>query len=367
MAAVITRMLALAVAVWLSQTCQAQASIEQLIEQTGIKAGAVAMRDHPGWRPPQKIVVRNIGLPVDQLQALLPDVQVVAVGSEAEALAHVSGADALIGWCTERLVSAGERLAWVQIYGAGAERCMPVGRIADKSVVLTNMQKMASPVIAEHMIAMMMSLARGLPQFARAMPEGQWLKGGAVARQMQTIAGKKLLVVGLGGIGTEIARRAAALGMRVSGTRRSSRHGPAFIERIGLADELLDLAADADYVINALPLTQDTNRLFDAAFFASSKRGVYFLSVGRGRSVVTEDLVAALESGQVAGAGLDVTEPEPLPNDHPLWQMDNVMITPHVSASGGSRERHIVLLKENLRRFAVGEPLLNVVDPDQGY
>ncbi|MEM9531142.1 MAG: D-2-hydroxyacid dehydrogenase [Pseudomonadota bacterium] len=360
-------MLLIAVGVWLAQSGYAQTSIEELIEQTGVKAGNVAMRDHPGWREPQKIVLRNIGLPLERLQALLPDVEIVAVGTEAEALAHVSGADAVLGWCTDRLVAAGERLTWVQIYGAGAERCMPIERIADKSIVLSNMQKMSSPIIAEHMVAMMMSLARGLPQYARGMPEGQWLKGGAITQQMQTIAGKKLVVVGLGGIGTEIARRAAALGMRVSGTRRSSREGPAFVERVGLADELMDLVADADYIINALPLTQDTNRLFDATFFAGTKPGVYFLSVGRGRSVVTEDLVSALESGQVGAAGLDVTEPEPLPSDHPLWQMDNVLISPHVSAAGGSRDRHMVLLTENLRRFAAGEALLNVVDPDEGY
>ena len=107
--------------------------------------------------------------------------------------------------------------------------------------------------------------------------------------------------------------------------------------------------------------------LFDADFFAAAKRGTHFLNVGRGRTVVTDALVAALQSGQVAGAGLDVTEPEPLPADHPLWQMDNVIITPHVSSRGGNRERHQIVLLENLKRFVTGDALFNVVDPDLGY
>jgi phosphoglycerate dehydrogenase-like enzyme len=184
---------------------------------------------------------------------------------------------------------------------------------------------------------------------------------------MQSIAGKTMLVVGLGGIGTEVARRAAALDMRVIGTRRSSREGPEFVDYVGLSDELLELAAEADFIANTLPLTAETTGLLDEKFFNAAKRGAILLNVGRGRTVVTDDLVAALESGQIGGAGLDVTDPEPLPADHPLWQMDNVLITPHVAGRGGARVRHGILLKENLRRFAAGEALLNVVDPELGY
>ncbi len=155
--------------------------------------------------------------------------------------------------------------------------------------------------------------------------------------------------------------------MRVVGTRRSSREGPEFVDYVGLSDELPDLAAEADFIVNALPLTDETTGLFNAEFFAGAKQGAFFINVGRGKTVVTADLVDALESGQLAGAGLDVTEPEPLPSRHPLWQMDNVIITPHVSARGGNRIRHNMLATENLRRFIAGEPLLNVVDAAAGY
>ena len=122
-----------------------------------------------------------------------------------------------------------------------------------------------------------------------------------------------------------------------------------------------------DFIVNALPLTPATTGLFDQHFFAAAKRGAHFINVGRGRTVVTEDLVAALRDGSVAGAGLDVTEPEPLPDDHPLWQFDNVIITPHVASRGANTVRHKLLTIENLRRFVAGDALLNVVDPNLGY
>ena len=136
---------------------------------------------------------------------------------------------------------------------------------------------------------------------------------------------------------------------------------------MGLSHELNDLAASADVIVNALPATDATLDLFDAEFFSTAKAGAIFINVGRGNTVVTDALLSALESGRISGAGLDVTEPEPLPSNSPLWQRDDVIITPHVSSSGGELERHAVLLRENVRRYIAGEPLLNVVDPEKGY
>jgi phosphoglycerate dehydrogenase-like enzyme len=120
-------------------------------------------------------------------------------------------------------------------------------------------------------------------------------------------------------------------------------------------------------IINALPLTSETDGLFDKTFFDAAKPGVFFINVARGASVVTDDLVAALRDGRVAGAGLDVTDPEPLPADHPLWRMPNVIITPHIAWYGNNRERQVALAQENIRRFIAGDPLLNIVDPSKGY
>jgi phosphoglycerate dehydrogenase-like enzyme len=345
----------------------AQSDISELTEQTGIEAGGVALRDMPGWRAPSKIVVRDIGISPNEIQGLMPGVEVIAARNEADAIANAEGADAIIGWCSERVISAATDAIWAQIFSAGAERCMSTARIKNGSVVLTNMQKMSSPVIAEHVIALTLGLARQLPHYAGNMTSGEWRRSSGITGGMQSVAGKTMLVVGLGGIGTEVARRAAALDMRVIGTRRSSREGPEFVEYVGLSNELLELAATADFIVVTLPLTAETTGLLDGEFFKAVKRGAVLINVGRGGTIVTDDLVAALESGQIAGAGLDVTDPEPLPADHPLWQMDNVLITPHVAGRGGNRVRHAILLKENLRRFAAGDALLNVVDPELGY
>lgn len=363
----LSRILVLAAGLILAGSTAAQSNIDELIEQTGIEAGDVALRDMPGWHEPKKVVMPNVGLSQEELDKLLPGVEVVVVRSRSEVLANVEGADALIGSCYRDLIDAAEDAIWIQVFSAGVDRCVGADRVANGSAVLTNMQKMSAPVIGEHVVALSLSLARRIPQFAKEMSTGEWHRNTDMSDGMMSVTGKTMLVVGLGGIGTEAARRAAALGMRVTGTRRSSREGPDFVQYVGLSDERFKLAAEADFIVNALPLTPETTGLFDAEFFNAAKKGAFFINVGRGPTVVTDDLVAALESGQLAGAGMDVTDPEPLPADHPLWQMDNVIITPHVSGRDSNRARHLILLKENLRRFAAGDALLNVVDPQLGY
>lgn len=346
---------------------RAEVSIERLIEEADLQEGPVASRDLAGWRSPQKLIVRGGEDLVAPLQAEFPGVRLVAAPSVAEALAEVGDADAIIGYCADELIAPADKLVWVQIFSAGVEHCLTVEAIASGDVLLTNMQKMASPVIGEHAIAMMLSLTRGLAQQARSMPEGIWNRDVGDDIGMMSVDGKTVLVVGLGGIGKAAAKRAAALGMRVIATRNSSRSGPDYVDYVGLSDELLELAAQADVVINALPLTPDTRGLFDKEFFDAVKPGVFFVNVARGASVVTDDLVAALVDGRVAGAGLDVTDPEPLPAEHPLWQMPNVIITPHIAWYGNNRERQLALARENIRRFIAGDALLNVVDPQRGY
>ncbi len=185
---------------------------------------------------------------------------------------------------------------------------------------------------------------------------------------MFSIEGKTVLVVGLGGIGTEVAKRAHALGMTVTAVRASGHEGPDYVSYVGLPSELRRLAGTADFIVNTTPLTAATTNLFDAKFFDACKKGAYFFNVGRGRSVVQADLVAALRSGQIAGAGLDVTEPEPLPADDPLWKLQNVILTPHVSAASDLGQTvRLEILKENLRRYVAGEKMLSVVDVAKGY
>ncbi|MFT5350657.1 MAG: phosphoglycerate dehydrogenase-like enzyme, partial [Gammaproteobacteria bacterium] len=259
-------------------------------------------------------------------------------------------------------------LKWVQYFSAGVERCTDNPVFIDKGVMLTNMKGVYGPGIAEHVIAMMLTLSRGLHQFQREQIKGQWNRGLASEYPLQEVRGKTMLIVGLGGIGSEIAWRASALGMRVIATRNSKHDKPEFVDYVGLANELLTLVGQADVIVNAAPLTSSTLGLFDNHFFSQLKPSAYFINIGRGKSVVTDDLVEALKTGKLAGAALDVVEPEPLPADHVLWQMPNVIITPHISGhSDLVMNRYWIFIRENLRRYVKGERMLNVVNIQKGY
>ena len=286
----------------------------------------------------------------------------------AEAVRLAPAADAALGFCSAELLAAGPGIRWIQSYSAGVERCVALPAVRERGILLTNMQRIAGPVMAEHVMAMMLAWARGLHFYIPERMAGRWTREMPPPGRMLTLEGKTVLVVGLGGIGVEVARRAHALGMRVIATRASGRAGPEFVNYVGLPDELLKLAGQADFVVNTVPLTPATTGMFDAKFFAAVKHGAFFVNVGRGGSVVQGELVAALRSGQLGGAGLDVTDPEPLPADSPLWSMQNVILTPHVSANSdvGDEARFAIGI-ENLRRYVAGEKMLSVVDVAKGY
>jgi phosphoglycerate dehydrogenase-like enzyme len=346
------------------------AAVANMVKTLGIRESATPMREMPGWTVPQKVVVR-LDTPerLPALQAVAPGVDLVAVFSADEAVAAVSDAQVLIGFCSDELVSAAPELIWVQVFSAGVERCVSSPAMQSGNKILTNGQRIASPALAEHAIAMMMALIRGLDVYHDNQLKGTWQRNVSLGSgEFMELEGRTVLVVGLGGIGTQTARRAHALGMRVTATRNSSREGPPYVDYVGLSDELHGLATQADVVINTAPLTTQTRGMFDAKFFSAMKPTAYFISVGRGASTVTADLISALESGEIAGAGLDVTDPEPLPEGHPLWSAPRVIISPHTAArSDKSRDRLYLLVQENLRRYVAGEPLLSVVDIERGY
>ena len=247
------------------------------------------------------------------------------------------------------------------------DRCLSIPGFEHLKVV-TNSQKAASETIAEHGIAMMLMLTRNLHNYHKAQMNSEWVRDEIESPASVSVQNKTVLVLGLGGIGSQSAQRAHALGMRVIGTRNSSRTGPDYVDYVGLSNEMNELAAQADVVINALPLTDATRGIVGYEFFDSLKDGAYYVSVGRGATTDTSALMAALESGKVSGAGLDVTDPEPLPADHGLWQMPNVIITPHtVAVSDASSNNTLMIARENLRRYVTGEKLLNLVDLNRGY
>ena len=344
-------------------------AIAALVGQLGLVESPTPVRDRPGWKPPTKVLVWAVEPELmPQLQSVAPGVELLAARDAAEGAKLAAGADAAIGFCTPEVLAAGTGIRWIQSFSAGVERCVAIPALRERDILLTNMQRVAAPVMAEHVLAMMLAFARGLDFYIPERAAASWTRELPPPAKMLTLEGKTVLVVGLGGIGTEVAKRAHALGMRVIATRASGREGPPYVAYVGLPDELRKLAAQADFVVNTVPLTPATTRLFDAAFFAAMKPRGYFFNVGRGQSVVQDDLVAALRSGHLAGAGLDVTDPEPLPKSSPLWQLPNVIITPHVSAASdvGDAAR-FAIVRENLRRYVAGEKMLSVVDVAKGY
>ena len=361
----------------LAHSESASPAAQTVIEELNLTESTKPIAEHAGWNP-KRVVVMLIPTLVStsdnfetELQKAAGDVELVfdRSGSFVPAPELLIGTDGVIGFCTPPMLkNADARLLWVHNYSVGMEYCKGASDTQLEDIVFTNNKRLSGPAIAEHTIAMLMALTHNLPAYQRAQGKGKWQRELSAGVTFGELKGKTLLVVGLGGIGTEIAWRAHGLGMRVIAIRRSSHEGPDYVDYVGLTDELHSMAATADVIANALPLTPETTGVFDKAFFDAVKPGAIFLSVGRGKNTITGDLIAALESGKLFGAGLDVTDPEPLPAGNPLWHLPNVIITPHVSATGAdANRRQKIIAVENLRRYVAGEPMFNVVDMSRGY
>ena len=340
-------------------------TIDQLIVRHGLRENNIASRDIKGWQKPGRILVR-VDSPerLQWMQQAVPDVELVAFDTAKAATREINSFQAVVGLCHPDLLTS--NIHWVQIYSAGIERCTAIPAAQKNLSILSNAQRLQGPEIADHAIALMLALVRRLDVYSSRQ---SWIREQDPGEEdIWELEGRTLLVVGLGGIGTNIAKLGYGLGMRVIATRNSRREGPDFVSYVGLADELLELARQADVIINATPLTASTTGIFNREFFAAMPSHAYFINIGRGRSVVTDDLTKALDEGEIAGAGLDVTDPEPLPDGHPLWSAPRVIITPHMAGvSDKIMDRIFLVARENIRRYSAGEPLLSVVDMERGY
>jgi phosphoglycerate dehydrogenase-like enzyme len=351
-------------------------SIEALIKDLGLRESDTPVRNRKDWRVPKKIVLLG-GDPGtraarDSFAAILPSAEIVVAPDFAAAVAAMPNADVVLGLttnpgiCETDIVKNAKQLRWLLSMSAGVERCVSNPEIVSRNLLLTNLRAVESATIGEHAVALALALARGLDRFVADTKQGQWKRESGA--RMQTLTGKTMLVVGLGGIGTEVASRAHGLGMKVTATRNSGRTGPDYVSYVGLPSELLTLAKDADVIVNTAPLTSETTGLFDAKFFAVVKPTAYFINVARGGSVVTADLQKALEEGRLGGAGLDVVDPEPLPPNHPLWKAPNIIITPHISSRSDLQgEARWVITRENLKRYIAGGKMLSEVDLKREY
>lgn len=341
----------------------------------GIQESDVRARDVPGWRAPRKVLLLQYGFrPKDPavFEGVAPGARVVSVGNLADAVREAADADIIIGdnpeICDARIINAARELRWLSSLSAGMELCAAVPALKERRTLVTNLRGVDSPVIAEHAIALMLGLAHGLDRFAVDNSQGRWSTGRTAPTRVRYLGGKTMLVSGLGSIGTEVARRAHGLGMKVVATRVGGTGKPDFVDYVGQPDELLELARTADVIVSCVPLTDETRGLYNKEFFAVLKPTAFFINIARGPSVVTDELVKALNEGRLAGAGLDVVDPEPLPSGHPLWSSPRVLITPHISAqSDAPPDTRWTVAVENLRRYVAGGRMLNVVDIERGF
>jgi phosphoglycerate dehydrogenase-like enzyme/glyoxylase-like metal-dependent hydrolase (beta-lactamase superfamily II) len=337
-----------------------------LTEDFGIHAGPSPTRETPGWTPPRRIVVPSL-MPARllELKRVAPEIEFVPVRTADEAARAAADADAVVGFCTPEIVRASTKLRWVQVGSAGVENYL-FPEMVKSPIVLTNTQRLYGPNVADQAFALLLCLTRGLREVLPAEVEKTaWMKPESVQQELH---GKSVLLVGLGGIGLQLARRAHGFGMRVLAVDPKDLDRPDFVFRLDKPERLPELLGQADVVIIACPLTEATRGLIGAKEFAAMKPSAWFINIARGGIVQTPALVEALQKKQIAGAGLDVTEPEPLPTGHPLWRMPNVVISPHLGGqSPEARDRQWRLYRENIRRFAHGEPLLCVVDKAKGY
>jgi len=313
-----------------------------------------------------------------QVREAASGMSVVNAPDAATALRGIVDADAFFGKITPELLAAATRLEWVQSPTASLEHYL-FPELIEHPCQLSNMRGLFSDVIADHVMGFVLCFARNLHRYLRLQQQARWAPVGgederstfaagpafvsAIDRRHLHLADCTLGVVGVGNIGAEICRRAAAFGMTIRGVDPVCRSVPGIVDDVRPTDRLPELLAESDFVVIAAPHTPATFKLFRAEQFRQMKPTAYLINIGRGVIVDLADLTAALESGEIAGAGLDVFETEPLPADHPLWGMENVIITPHVAAASPRiAERHLATLLENVRRFAAGQDPVTLVD-----
>ncbi len=331
----------------------------------------------PGWVAPRKIVVV-----VDKpertawLQASMPSgVLVLGVRRDADAAAQMADADALVEVNCAIAVGETPRLRWVHANSGGSDTCLAVPGIARAEVILTNSQKVKNTVLAEMGMGYVLALSRSIDVTLQNQQARDLNRRGRPGKRLE---GATMLIVGLGGAGTEIARMASAMGMKVIATDPVNRNPPPFVSRIGLPEELPTLIGQADVVMVAAPLTPATRGLFDAAMFARMKSDAIFVNWARADIVVATDLAAALKGGTIGSAALNWATYTPLPKDHPLWDAPNLILASwagapvaparEVSAKAArDNEMRWLVVRENMRRFATGERMYSVFDPARGY
>ncbi len=291
------------------------------------------------------VVTRDKG----EIEAIIEDIQIAA------------------GWFPLGLLPRASNLRWFQQWAAGADWLMDHPQAAEMDFVLTNVSGIHSVQASEHIFALLLAFARDLPQAIRAQQQQRWVSYDQHEHLFELVD-RTMALIGIGSIGERTAQIATAMGMHVLGVRRDPTVGAAGVENMFSPDQLLDLLPRADFVVLTVPLTEETRGMIAEEELRAMKSTAYLINVGRGGTVDEDALLEALQEGWIAGAGLDVFETEPLSEDSPLWQVNNLIITSHYAGvTPHYHERALEVFLDNLRRYYSSVPLRNVVDKELGY
>jgi phosphoglycerate dehydrogenase-like enzyme len=340
--------------------------------------GATKGLRHPNWRDRAAAISQHddvtllVGVveddtPTRDLMAPMPGVRYLFIDPSAEPPSALADVDALLIWNVRSAYprkhwSNFKRLRWIHSGTAGVERVL-FPELARSDVVVTNSRYIFDQALAEYAIGLMLALCKDLPTTVRYQTERRWQQ-----RETESLSGKVALMVGVGPIARRTAQMAKAIGMSVRGIGRTARAGDPDFGDIAASEALPALFADADYVVLVLPSTPETQGMVGRAALDALKPSARLINVGRGSTLDQDALYDALREGRIAGAALDVVVPEPLPADSPLWDVPNLIVSPHMAGDRAGWKRDVVeLFKSNLERFQRSEPLLNVVDKNLGY
>jgi phosphoglycerate dehydrogenase-like enzyme len=320
-------------------------------------------------QPPRKIIANLSPEMLKELAVSAPNVKIVSTRG-ADLAKEIEDADAMVGvTLTPELLKHARQLKWLHISSAGVEsHGRQVGLFPEliaSDVVVTNAKNVYGPQIADHAFAFLLALTRKLNVSIPRQHLEEWPPG---RDGMFELNGKTALIIGVGGIGSQIAQRAHGFGMKVIGVDIRDIPTSNIIQKVVPPDMMDSVLPEADVIFVSVPHTPKSEGMIGAHQFEMMKQGAYFIAVSRGKIYDHNALVKALDSRRLAGVGLDATDPEPLPKGHALWKFPNVIITPHVAGGSDNLEARLTfLVKENIRRFGAGLSLLNVVDKKEGF
>jgi phosphoglycerate dehydrogenase-like enzyme len=316
------------------------------------------------FMPPQDQLKKEFAA---RLSDSLPEYDVHSPETNEEAKSMIKDADAAMGWIPPESLKLARKIKWLHNPDAGPFFGYYYKELCEHNLVITNPRGIYWDHISHHIMMFVLALSRGLPWFEKAKSRKKWDKQARKSPYVH-LGEATALINGVGGIGHETARLCKEFGMQVIGIDPRPEYKIPGIE-IYTPDNLMNLLSEADFVISTVPHTPETEFMFNSQSFQKMKSTAYFINIGRGMVCKLDDLVNAIESNEIAGCGLDVFETEPLPEKHKLWQMDNVLITPHIAVADAQNlsERRYEILFNNAKRFAENKSLINIVDKEKMF